>query len=172
MAKQNHSISPTISLPDSISNHGLFSTHYLTERLPSLPEWNADLAKVFANLRTLYTQSRSVAGSWNEAQTESEFIRPALDVLGWQYIPQVSSARGGKRNVPDYVLFADDKTKAKAYKLQKSSEEFYALALAICDAKYWARPLDAASPNDLRDTLTNANPSFQIINYLVNADRP
>lgn len=172
MAKQKSSLSTLITLPASINNQSLFSTHYLTERLPTLREWNTDLTSLFTRLTSLYAKSQAVTETWNEAQTENEFIRPMLDALGWNYIPQVSSARGGKRNVPDYALFADEKTKNKSYSLQKSAEEFYPLALAICDAKYWGRSLDAESPNDSRDTLTNANPSFQIINYLVVTDRP
>ncbi|MEK7441647.1 MAG: Eco57I restriction-modification methylase domain-containing protein, partial [Chloroflexota bacterium] len=145
--------------------------HYLTERLPSVAEWKTDVASVAATIQKLYSKSSASADSWNEAQTEKEFVRPVLDALGWEYIPQVAHTKGGKRHVPDYVLFADHKTKTKAYDLQVSPDQFYPLALAICDAKYWGRALDAQSPNDERDTHTNANPSFQIINYLVGTDR-
>ena len=134
--------------------------HYLTERLPSVAEWKTDVASVAATIQKLYSKSSASADSWNEAQTEKEFVRPVLDALGWEYIPQVAHTKGGKRHVPDYVLFADHKTKTKAYDLQVSPDQFYPLALAICDAKYWGRTFDAQSPNDERDTHTNANPSF------------
>jgi len=169
MAKKTPSI--TITLPECINNQSLFSMHYLTERLPSLAEWGEDVSSVVTKITTLCQKSKEIANSWNEAQTEEEFIRPVLDALDWHYIPQVSHAKSGKRHVPDYALFPNEATKKKAYPLQESPNEFYPLALAICDAKYWGRSLDAGSPDDKRDTLTNANPSFQIINYLVGTDR-
>ena len=158
------------SLPALVKNQGLFSSHYLTKRLPTLPEWSEDVAGILERLKTLYTSRRRVADTWNEAQTENEFIRPTLDALGWEYIVQVTYTKRGKQNVPDYALFADANTKKEAYPLQNDPGQFYSRSLAICDAKYWGRALDAESRNDPRDALTNANPSFQIINYLVGTD--
>jgi hypothetical protein len=157
-------------LPVLVKNHGLFSSHYLTKRLPTLPEWREDISGAVDQLKSLYAARHVTANTWNEAQTESEFIRPALDALGWEYIVQVTYTKRGRQNIPDYALFADTRTKEAAYSLQDGPGQFYARALAICDAKYWGRALDAESRNDPRDALTNANPSFQIINYLVGTD--
>jgi len=171
MAKRNSALPTKIALPDSVNNQNLFATHYLTERLPLLTEWQADLTTTLAKIKKLYSQAKVVASKWNEAQTESDFIRPILDALGWEFIAQATYAKSGKRNTPDYALFADAETKKRAY-LRKDKPDFYSLASAICDAKYWGRALDAESPDDSRDALSNTNPSFQIINYLVNTDRP
>ncbi len=159
-----------LTLPVSINNQGLFSSHYLTKRLLVLSEWNADISLIVAGLKELNNHVCDVADSWNEAQTESEFIRPVLDQLGWEYIVQVSYKSRKRQNAPDYALFADATAKRKAYQSKTDDARFYALALGICDAKYWGRALDAESRNDSRDALTNANPSFQIINYLVGTD--
>ena len=106
----------------------------------------------------------------NEAQTEADFIRPVLELLGYAYIVQTNLKHKGKSNQPDYALFPDDKTKKEAGSFKiKEQEAFYGKALAICDAKYWARPLDIKL-SDKKDTFTNINPSFQIVNYLVGAD--
>ena len=171
MAKRNSTAPAKIFLRDSVNNQNLFATHYLAERLPLLPEWQADLTATIAKIKKLYSKSKAVADKWNEAQTESDFIRPALNALGWDYIAQASYAKSGKRNIPDYALFADAETKKQAY-LRKDKPDFYSLASAVCDAKYWGRALDAESPDDSRDALNSANPGFQIINYLVSTDRP
>ena len=70
---------------------------------------------------------------------------------------------GGQTNYPDYVLFPDKTTTDKAY---ISGGIDYSHAIGIADAKYWERPLDISKSNE-RDTFSNINPSFQIINYLV-----
>jgi hypothetical protein len=158
------------ALPGSINNQGLFSSHYLTRRLPTLSVWNSDISHLIAELERLYSSLCDVAETWNEAQTESEFIRPVLDLLEWEYIVQVSYKSRKRQNVPDYALFANAPAKRKAYQSKTDAAEFYALARSICDAKYWGRTLDSESKNDQRDAFTNANPSFQIINYMVGTD--
>ena len=64
-------------LPPFVHNQSLFSSHFLAERLPA-PTWGAEAIDAFAKLQALYESTRDVAKSWNEAQTESEFVRPAL----------------------------------------------------------------------------------------------
>ncbi len=101
----------------------------------------------------------------NEAQTENEFIQPLLDLLGYadSYIVQAPAKVGKQTNRPDYALFPDKATKDKAY--QKLNDNDYSQCIGIADAKYWERELDLTKLND-RDTLTNQNPSFQIVSYL------
>ena len=101
----------------------------------------------------------------NEAQTEDEFIRPLLDLLGYadSYIVQAPAKVGKHTNRPDYALFPDKATKDKAY--QKLEDNDYSQCIGIADAKYWERELDLTKSND-RDTFTNQNPSFQIVSYL------
>src|SRR2546425_7545033 len=152
-------------------NVGLFSDHFLNRRLPSESHlWASEKATaqiVFDKILVQYEKFHSTYKRPNEAQTEDGFIRPVLNTLAYSYIPQTSIKYKG---VPDYSLFVDEKTKKEAGSLKiKEQEAFYSKALAICDAKYWGRPLDIKL-SDKRDTFSNSNPSFQIVKYLVGAN--
>lgn len=149
------------------ASKSLFSQHYLDHRIREHPEWGEAVAGPFGQLRALYEAKRDILPTFNEAQTEAEFIRPALEILGFAYIPQTPTRRAGRVQRPDYALFADEGAKAEAYPLQSDEPAFYARALAIADAKYWERPLSEVSRDDPRDAFKNTNPSFQMVNYLI-----
>lgn len=158
----------------SFYNVGLFSDHFLNKRLPTeSPYWTSEKAAAqtaFDKILVQYKKFTSTYKHPHEAQTEDDFIRPVLGLLGYSYIVQTPLKHKGKFNQPDYSLFADENTKKAAGSLKvKEQEAFYSKALAICDAKYWGRPLDIKL-TDKRDTYTNTNPSFQIVNYLVGAN--
>ncbi len=144
----------------------LFSQHFLERRLPDETDWQVDVDDVFANLKELYQEKKDFLATLNEAQTEQEFIRPVLDALGFAYIPQTSFKKAGQVQRPDYALF-DKESKKRAQKVLKDERAFYSDALAILDAKYWARPLSEQRKNDARDEFKNANPTFQMVNYLI-----
>ena len=155
-------------------NISLFSDHFLSKRLPAESQlWVNDKTaahQALDKIRLQFEKFKAGYRSPNEAQTEQDFIRPVLDLLGYSYIVQTSLKHHGKFNQPDYTLFADEKTKKEAGSFKvKEQELFYSKALVICDAKYWSRPLDIKL-SDKKDTLTNVNPSFQIVNYLVGAN--
>lgn len=155
-------------------NVGLFSDHFLNKKLPAESAlWQTEKPSVqttFDKILAHHKQFTSTYKNPNEAQTEDDFIRPVLNLLGFSYIVQTSLKHQGKWNQPDYSLFSDEKTKKTAAPFQtKEQEAFYSKALAICDAKYWGRPLDIKL-TDKKDTFTNVNPSFQIVNYLVGAN--
>ena len=158
----------------SFHNVGLFSDHFLNKRLPAeSPLWSSQKAAAqtaFDRILVQYKKFISTYKNPNEAQTEDDFIRPVLSNLGYSYIVQTPLKHKGKFNQPDYSLFGDEKTKKEAGSFKvKEQEAFYSKALAICDAKYWGRPLDIKL-SDKKDTFTNINPSFQIVNYLVGAN--
>jgi len=148
-------------------NRGLFSDHFLQERLLEWKEWkvNEDLDHFRSDLLALYEAKKPILPHLNEAQTEDEFIKPVLDFLGYanSYIVQASTKIGQQTNRPDYALFPDTSTKDKAYK--KIEDNDYTQCIGIADAKYWGRELDLAKSSE-RDTFTNLNPSFQIAGYL------
>jgi len=147
----------------------LFSQHYLRIRLPQWPQWQEDPRPAFEAIGRLWQKARQYGDRWNEAQTEREFLQPVLDILGWSYIVQTKSRRGGRISRPDYVLFADEQTRDEAYPLQADEDLFYSKALAIAEVKYWGRPLDKKDP-DRRDAWkADSNPSFQMVSYLVGA---
>lgn len=147
-------------------NKPLFSQHYLEHRLPDSGEWQEDVSVVFCRLESLYQQKKAILPTLNEAQTEAELIQPILEILGFSYIPQVSSRGKGRSERPDYALFATENDRYQAYALQNNERAFYSQVLAIAEAKYWQRSLSDVSKNDQRDIWKNSNPSFQITNYL------
>ncbi len=157
-------ITPASSL---FQNRGLFSDHFLQERLPEWKEWKVteELEHFRKNLLALYESKKQILPGLNEAQTEEEFIKPVLDLLGYanSYIVQASTKIGQQTNRPDYALFPDASTKDKAYAKIESND--YAQCIGVADAKYWGRELDLAKTNE-RDTYKNQNPSFQIAGYL------
>ncbi|GBE98801.1 type II restriction endonuclease [Microcystis aeruginosa NIES-298] len=120
----------------------------------------------FCRLESLYQQKKAILPTLNEAQTEAELIQPILEILGFSYIPQVSSRGKGRSERPDYALFATENDRYQAYALQNNERAFYSQVLAIAEAKYWQRSLSDVSKNDQRDIWKNSNPSFQITNYL------
>jgi len=166
----------TESLPEQpkswFRNQGLFSDHYLKARLPQLKVWETgkELAAFSQALVSLYNSRKTTLPNMNEAQTEDEFIKPVLDILGYagSYIVQAPTKVGKHANRPDYALFPNQATKDKAYHSSKNVD--YTHCIGIADAKYWERELDLARTSD-RDTFTNQNPSFQIAGYLVGTKR-
>ena len=148
-------------------NKPLFSSHYLEHRLVDSPEWSLDPRPTFDALQQLYQRKKALLSSLNEAQTEEEFIKPVLEILGFSYIAQVVTKTKGRAERPDYALFANDEQKLAAYSNQNNESVFYHQVLAIAEAKYWERSLSKVSSNDQRDIYKNTNPSFQIASYLI-----
>lgn len=62
----------------------MFSEHYLTRRLPQHDEWrDTNAAAAYQTAVSLYRAKADVLPTYNEAQTEQEFIQPMLEqVLG------------------------------------------------------------------------------------------
>jgi len=144
----------------------LFSPHYLETRLPAAPEWAEDCLEAFARLKALYDGKRAILPTLNESQTEQEFVKPALEILGWSYIVQVKAGGAGSLTRPDYALFSDERTKAEAYPHQGDDPAFYSRALVVAEAKYWSRPLSQKDA-DGRDTWkADGNPSHQMVSHL------
>ncbi len=73
-------------------NKGLFSDHFLNERLTKWKEWQIqpELIDFRQKLSDLYESQKSSLPKYNEAQTEQSFIKPLLDILGYSdsYIVQ------------------------------------------------------------------------------------
>ena len=147
-------------------NRTLFSDYYLRERLDTLGEWDQDISEPFRKALELYQDKKSVLPGMNEAQTENEFIQPMLEqVLGFSYDVQKAEKKQGRTNIPDYILFGDQDALVNA-QANRDNDSYYNDSLALSDAKYWERPLDSKGVAD-KDRFTNANPSFQIVNYLM-----
>jgi hypothetical protein len=154
-------------MPDrQTNNKPLFSQHYLDHRIQECAGWKLDMADKFESLKKLYLSKKELLPKLSEAQTEAEFIQPVLNILGFSNIPQVTTRGKGRAERPDYALFTSECDRNIAYPLLDQETTFYARVIAIAEAKYWERALSKASANDQRDIYKNANPSFQITNYL------
>ncbi len=160
-------------MPIVPAGKSLFSRYYLETHLPRYPEWAEDLRPAFARLAELWERGRRLGATWNENQTETEFLRPALDALGWAFIPQAAATRGGRLSRPDYALFRDAAARDQAYPLQGHDDAFYGRSPAIAEAKHWGRPLSRQS-SDGRERVgcQDTNPSHQMVNYLVGTRCP
>lgn len=154
------------SLPSFVENRSLFSDYYLAERLSSHPEWSAAVSGVFQQTLELYRTNREALSKMNEYQTEKEFIRPFLsDVLGFHYDVQQGVKRAGSLHIPDYTFFGKEASLKEAQVHRDDKGRYLSEALALGDAKYWGRSLDGKGIAE-KDKNSNANPSFQIVNYL------
>ena len=161
------------SLPRLPTAKSLFSQHYLQARLPEHAEWAADPLPVFEAVRGLWERARALGGSWNEAQTEQEFVKPVLDALGWSYIVQVKAQRrGGSLTRPDYALFGDPRPRRRPIPHQGNDDAFYGRAAAIAEAKYWGRPLSQQDSSGRNTWKAESNPSHQMVSYLVGTRCP
>jgi hypothetical protein len=150
----------------------LFSQHYLDNRLPDHPEWAEDPAPALEAIRPLWQKAAHYGESWNEAQTEEEFIRPILDILGWSYMVQAKSKKAGQVTRPDYALFPDAAARDAAYPYQGDDDAFYGRAPAIGEAKYWGRPLSQKDSSGRNTWKAGSNPSHQMVSYLVGTRSP
>ena len=145
----------------------LFTQYFLTDGIRTTPEWEAAGARV-ANLRrdlgSLYERFVSLHHP-NEAVTEQDLIRPALELLGWvDYLPQQGAA--GREDVPDHLLFANAASKARATARTDSDDRFQD-ALVVQESKRFGLALDQ---RDRTDGLRGGSPHGQMLRYLTTAD--
>ncbi len=159
--------------PDGTSlyfnNNGLFSENYLRFRLPEekhdsfiLEHWETEPLPAFSEcyewMLSTWSEMKDILKDQNEAQLEDKWIRPILKRLGWTYEVQDRLQKRGKTQIPDYSLFADDKSYIKA-KSATTDAAYFKHALAVADAKAMGINLDGIGR-------TNNNPSYQIIRYM------
>ena len=148
----------------------LFTEYFLTDGIQQTAEWQASVASPssFESFRSAAIDCLEAFGQYtspNESLTEQDLIRPALELLGWlDYLPQQGAARN--EDIPDHLLFADAKSKARAA-ARTSSEKRYSDALVVEESKRFGLPLDNRDKND---TVQSSTPHGQIIRYLSTAD--
>jgi hypothetical protein len=161
---------------ETYRNTSLFSDHYLEERLPEMAWYGRDgragrSRQAYDSIRELFELRRPEETLANapEAQCEEDIVRPVLSALGYEYLIQTPTGGGSApKNFPDFALFgsAEDKESARPEVLTGD----YSRALALAEGKYWNRDLDRKRIT-AQDYLTNGNPSFQIVNYLIQSGR-
>ena len=154
-------------------NHGLFSNHYLDERVSEDPFWKALAAQV-VDLRQAVIQiwnetSEAQKQNASEAELEHSLVRPILDVLGHFYNLQQTLQAGPAETtkIPDYIFFPSDEAKKAAGEARNQASALKQ-ALAVGDAKAWSISLD----RKIGDGFNMQSPSYQIDYYIRHAGAP
>ena len=126
----------------------LFTHYFLTDGIKATAEWPASESYCAAFRQSLdqaYETFRQHHQP-NEALTEQDLIRPALELLGWaDYLPQQGSDRN--EDIPDHLLFTDADSKARAAG-RSSRKELYRAASVVEESKRFGLPLDSRDSDD------------------------
>src|SRR5438045_1215860 len=111
---------------------GLFTHFFLEDGIQQLSEYREldvdRVAEFGAEIRRRWADLSQMAHP-SEAETESEFINPILNLLGWEHLPQQEPGRG-RRDIADALLFLDAAIKASARPLP-SVERFRLGAVVV-----------------------------------------
>jgi Alw26I/Eco31I/Esp3I family type II restriction m6 adenine DNA methyltransferase len=126
---------------------GIFSSHYLLERLPQAGTkiWPTDeeVLPLHKTIRELYEKNIVGLRKGNEANTERRFIDKVFNKLGFGYLNQDKIPEAERRQVPDYFLYSTPEEADKAFEL--SPHKKYKLAISIAESKRWDHNLDQPS---------------------------
>jgi hypothetical protein len=143
---------------------GLFTRYWLEDGIRQTPQYRAlsaeQVAAAAEGIARLWRALELMAAP-SEAETESEFIHPVLDQLGWQRLPQQEPGRG-RRDIADELLFLTVREKAVAQGLSDRSARFRHGVVVV--------------ENEARDTVLDRAkgqaeaPSHQILRYLKRSD--
>ena len=155
------------------NNQRLFSDHYLDHILPE--HWDGlkdEASRVMADLQRLY--ARFTPNPNNEAQTEEDWIKPVLRMLGHTFEVQVPLKVPDGTQRPDYIFYRDNALLALNKNKPVDAEQLQQSAYAIGDAKSWDRSLDKALGSNHKggDSFNNKNPSYQIFFYMLHSGLP
>ena len=138
---------------------GLFSRFFLEDGIRQTEAYQA------LNPAEVLAFHDAVRGRWakleqikrpSEAETEADFVFPALDLLGWHHLPQQQPGRG-RRDIADALLFLDEATKDASRPLR--TEDRFKRGVVVVENEARDTPLDRASGQ-------NEAPSSQILRYL------
>ena len=144
------------------NNQGLFSNYHLEKVI--MEQISEELESTYEQIKQLYASIAEFADNLNESQTEDEFIRPVLKILGhiFRVQPVLSTSQGTKQ--PDYAFFADQESLDRAHP-HINTNAFFNTASAIGDAKAWTRNLDKKLEGP-GNPFSNSNPNYQIDFYI------
>lgn len=154
------------------NNQRLFSDYYLNHTLPQhWDRFRAEAAQVMTELQQLYR--KFTPNPNNEAQTEEDWIKPVLRMLGHIFDVQVPLKVPYGSQRPDYIFYRDSEALAHNKGKQVSADDLQHVAYAVGDAKSWDRSLDRAMGSGHKgDDFNNKNPSYQIFFYILHSGLP
>jgi hypothetical protein len=144
---------------------GIFSDHYIKTKLKESQLWPKEeiVKPIYEFCVRLWNKLHITLKRADEDFTRQEFLEKILTQLGFAYIRNSPMPLPAGRKVPDYLLFADEKTKESALHLNLSGR--YALAISVMEAKKVNHPLDAVSKKETPGRF----PHQQIRGYLQDA---
>lgn len=160
--EEHPSLFPASSRP--WATRGIFSDHFLKNRLQQVASWPSDDAKigeVHKYLMDLWIRRHVGLEKGNEETTCREFLEPVLQKLGFHCLYKLDLPASSGRMVPDYLLFPDEEAKDRVFDSDTSAK--YEAATSLLEAKKVNHPLDALSKSELRF------PHQQVRDYLSHA---
>ena len=142
--------------------HGIFSEHFLTNRIRSSPYWpsNERAETLYKRYSELWRKRYIGLGAGNEETTRREFLEYILDQLGFSYFSNLSLPTSERTQTPDYLLFQDGEAKDRVFNEDLKTK--YQNAIGLLEAKKVNHPLDKVSQSDTPGRF----PHQQIRDYL------
>jgi hypothetical protein len=142
---------------------GLFTRYFLEEGIRETEAYRSkELGDIIAFAEAVRSCWANLADMRHpsEAETESEFIHPILNHLGWEHLPQQEPGKG-RKDIADALLFLTANDKAKARRLHQTADRFR-LGVIVVENEARDTPLDRASGK-------GEAPSSQLLRYLIRA---
>jgi len=137
---------------------GLFSAHFLTERLPNTEFYatEAEWKPVFEALRTLYQNNQAAIAKGNEEDVEDRLVGPVLELLGFGVQKRRMVPGATSKLFPDFLLYGSKDDAEVAFQ----TGHYYTSCLGILEAKRWGVALQQAA------TKKERSPHLQLRDYL------
>lgn len=136
------------------NNRALFSDYYLTERLPTLPEWQEDPKPVYAALSKIYQGASAQLANKTVETLQADLFDPAVRTLGFHF-------KKAHRRKPAEV--------EPSYQLYSTADETQPIATALVYP--WGRYLDGKDYTRDSDT-AEENPGAVVLSILERGEAP
>ena len=137
----------------------LFSTHYLTDRLPLSDFWGdeTEAANALTRLRKLYANVKNALPNGNEEDVEDRLVAPILAELGFGTEKRrMLTAGTGAKGFPDFLLYATPEIAHHAFQ----TSDYWTQCLGLLEAKRWGITLQTPA------TRKERSPHLQLRDYL------
>lgn len=146
-------------------NSGLFSSHYLDERVVDRDEWDCDdrAEEVLEELRELYDLETELVSSYGEDALIDNWIDEVLDILGYGTQAEVTLPEGD--GYVDSLLFESPEIRresAGVYLDTQDTTDLFENGIGLLEAKQW----DADFTKRFSERRPYYNASQQIKRYL------